>query len=131
MCKTILIIDDDAMMRTAISMPFHLKGCKVYEAASGREAMAILQNEAIEAVILDYELPDLTGLNVYKILQRHPRLKKIPVILISGHDKIEMIGQAYEAGIPLFIRKKDIVLKSMPDFIDTILLMKKYEDVDE
>lgn len=126
MCKTILIVDDDAVIRLALTRAFKGEDYEPIAVGTGKEALDVLTHKEVYAMILDYDLPDLDGLSIVKILNRHPSLKKIPVIVISGHDKLELIGQAYEAGIPLFLRKRDMVLSNMPDFVDTVALMKKY-----
>lgn len=125
MCRNILIVDDDDTMRLTLKLNLRANH-NVYEAQNGCEMLKVLEQQSIDIIILDYELPDLNGLDIVKLLKVRPLLKEIPIILISGHDKLELIGKAYEHDIPLFIRKVDLNNLDINNIVDTITTIQQF-----
>jgi two-component system, cell cycle sensor histidine kinase and response regulator CckA len=80
---SVLVIDDEPMVRTALARLLSLRGHTVHEARSGAEALSILDNTSFDVVITDNLMPELSGLQLAQILRsRYPAL---PLILISGN----------------------------------------------
>src|SRR5262245_36145975 len=78
----ILLVEDDAISRTALAETLRNAGHEVLEAVTGMEALALLDQNLVKLIVLDFVLPDLDGLKFLdRIGTRRPR---IPVILVSG-----------------------------------------------
>jgi PAS domain S-box-containing protein len=98
---TVLCVDDNPDNRLSVSLLLKQKGYRVLEAATGREALALAQDA--DLVILDVQLPDLSGFEVCQRLKANAATALVPVIFLSGHftrseDKAEGLeggGDAY------------------------------------
>ncbi len=99
---SILIVDDDPgileALRTALSPPH-----EVYTTQAGMEALSIVQQRALDMVLLDYVLPDISGLAVLRALkQAYPSLL---VILMTGYGSEEVAVEALRGGVRDYLRK--------------------------
>src|SRR5688572_28186817 len=78
----ILIADDEINNRELLYRI--LKGYgEVIEAANGRHALDLIENEHFDLVVLDALMPGLTGIEVYKMIRAMPETAKLPVIFLS------------------------------------------------
>jgi DNA-binding response OmpR family regulator len=79
--RTVLVVDDEPMLRNLLSHLLHLEGYKVLEAEDGLTALDVVANEQPDLVLLDVMLPARNGLDVLGDLRR---TSDIPVILVSA-----------------------------------------------
>jgi class 3 adenylate cyclase len=77
----------------------------VVEAVDGADAVAKMQAASFDLVLLDMEMPVMTGLEVLAAMNLAPALKGLPVIVISGADQIDMAVQCIEAGAEDYLTK--------------------------
>ncbi len=92
---TILVVDDESLVRWSLSERVKQDGHRVLEAGTGREALEKAA-EGIDVVLLDYKLPDLDGLTVLKRLKEADR--DLPVILLTAHSTVELAVEAMKQG---------------------------------
>jgi DNA-binding NtrC family response regulator len=80
----ILIVDDEAAIRTLLSVVFQGAGYEVRSAAAGHEAVTLLDTEAFDAVLSDIVMPGMDGHELMRwVNQRHP---DTAYVLMSGYD---------------------------------------------
>ena len=79
--KNILVVDDEQMIREAVSSYLEKQGCHVFQAETGREALQVFQRESISFVILDLMLPDFSGEEVCIWIRKESR---VPVIMLTA-----------------------------------------------
>jgi DNA-binding NtrC family response regulator len=99
----ILLVDDDERLRNAAGKVLAAGGYCVVSAASGREALEVLQREAFALVIGDLCLPDLDGIVLLK--QARELLPEAEVVVITGHGSIEKAVEAMQLGAYDFLQK--------------------------
>ena len=103
MPKKIVIIDDEEMIRESLAGIMEDEGFTPLTVADGEAGLALLQEEAVDLVLLDIWMPGMDGMEVLpKIKEMWPDL---PVIMISGHGNIETAVQATKMGAFDFIEK--------------------------
>jgi len=102
MPNTILIIDDEAAIREALSGILADEGFIPLAAASAEEGLQLLDEKDINLVLLDIWMPGLDGIEALKLIKQRFEL---PVIMISGHGTIETAVQATRNGAYDFIEK--------------------------
>lgn len=82
--KTILIVEDDDAFRQSVVEVTRSYGFTPIEAADGESALAILDQHAPSAILLDIKLPGISGLGILEMIKQMPQLRHIPVHMISG-----------------------------------------------
>ncbi len=92
--KTILVIDDDEMMRGLLTAQLERNGYKVKTADNWKDGIEICKKEKIDLVILDHWLQDITGLEVIDELMRN--CEKINAIMISGKSLTKHLPEGIE-----------------------------------
>jgi CheY-like chemotaxis protein len=106
----ILLVDDSAVERLALGHFLRRAGYAVDEADDGRSALSYLQNREIDVLLLDLQMPGMSGFEVLSYLQTHRR--GLPVILLSGMavDQIElnMHGLPTQELPPLLLKPIDL-----------------------
>jgi DNA-binding NtrC family response regulator len=95
---TVLVVDDEALLRWSLAEVLRFSGHTVIEAASAREALdAISQpSSSIDAVLLDYRLPDSADLRLLEEIRHH--LPRSPVVLMTAFGTPEMTQGALDRG---------------------------------
>jgi twitching motility two-component system response regulator PilH len=84
MTKKVLVVDDDPDVRLFNITVVEDNGFTPLEATNGEEGMRLIQNEQPDLVILDVLMPRESGVRLYRQIKTDPKLKKIPVIILSG-----------------------------------------------
>lgn len=83
--RRILIVDDEERLRELVQACLEdLAGWDTLTAASGEECLQILQQESVNAILLDVSMPGMNGIAVYERLQENPDTRSIPVILLTA-----------------------------------------------
>jgi DNA-binding response OmpR family regulator len=72
---------------------------------SPRAALDYLLNHDAEAVVIDYEMPDLNGIDLIQALRREPRHRQTPLLMVTGHTEADIRVKALEAGATDFLTK--------------------------
>jgi DNA-binding NtrC family response regulator len=102
--KRILIVDDEANMRTVLSMLFRDKGYDVATAADGAETIRrIEQGELVDLIISDLKMPGVDGIGILDWLKETER--DIPLMLVTAYGTIPDAVQAVKKGAVDFITK--------------------------
>jgi two-component system, cell cycle sensor histidine kinase and response regulator CckA len=87
-CGTVLVVDDDELVRTTISNQLEELGCRAIGVASGKEALDVLAREAIAACLVDVSMPDMPGPELAaRIAERWPATE---IVLMSGFDEVDV-----------------------------------------
>ena len=94
----ILIVDDDAFNRDLLQQELEDLGHESVLASDGAEALAMLQAESIDVVLLDIMMPRLDGFAVLARLRQETELRDVPVIVISALDDLQSIARGIELG---------------------------------
>lgn len=100
----ILVVDDHADTRQTLIRLFKSHGLCAQGAANGLEAISIIKAQRPSVVLLDYNMPGMSGLEVLSSIRGTEELKDIPVIMFSAMSS-DIEGQARELGVDDYIRK--------------------------
>jgi DNA-binding NtrC family response regulator len=103
MKPSILIVDDDEIMRETLSDVLKKKGYEVYAAGSGNGALAAVKKNIIDLVLLDMRLPDLDGLEVLKRIKELDT--EILVIMMTAYSDVQSAVSAMKSGAYHYINK--------------------------
>ena len=115
--RTILVVDDDPSVRAYVSGTLERQGFQVVTAGAGVEALDYLKTEAADLVILDVQMPSMSGYDVLDRLRDDTRTEKLPVMFLTVEDSRGQEADGLRAGVIDYI-SKDVL---RPDRVDILI----------
>jgi DNA-binding response OmpR family regulator len=105
--KSVLVVDDNQDVRDLVVHFLDSEGFHVFSASDGEKALAILNANSIDLVLLDVMMPGLSGLDVLKEIRTggNKKLLDIPVMMITAKSSTEDIDRALALGANSYIVK--------------------------
>ena len=103
MPEKILIVDDEPDIVKVLSKIVEISGYQVVSASNGEEALKAVREEKPELVLLDYMMPDMTGLDVLKEIKKFS--EEIYVVMVTGRGSEEVAASVMKAGASDYIIK--------------------------
>ncbi|MGK0248292.1 MAG: DNA-binding response OmpR family regulator [Oleispira sp.] len=103
----VLVVDDAAFIRDLIkkSMRDGYPSFKIHEAVDGRKAQSILKNNPIDLVLCDWEMPEMSGLELITWMRAEERYAKTPFMMITSRGERDHVIKAVTAGVSDYIGK--------------------------
>ena len=120
----VLLVDDERAARAAYSRVFHRARFETIEAENGAAALEVLQCRSVDAIVLDQEMPGLTGMELVAKLRSLPLHDRTPVLFVSGEGGSEIRIRALRAGASDFM-VKPVVLAELVARVDAQLRMSE------
>lgn len=117
--KSILVVDDDGVMLRTMNNWF-AKKYEVFLANSGTNAISVLAQHHVDLILLDYEMPVVSGLQVFEMIRNEPSTAKIPVIFLTGKDDKETVLKVVSAKPEKYLLKTmpaEALIKAVDDFL--------------
>ena len=105
--KAVLVVDDSRIMRNIVKNTFSLLKipCRFIEAANGRDALKQLEEQVINLVLLDWNMPEPSGLDFLKKVRGMDKYKNLPVIMVTSESAKFNVIEALDAGATDYIVK--------------------------
>lgn len=117
----ILVVDDFSTMRRVIRKLLNNIGFShIDEASDGRKALSMLQNGYYDIVLTDWNMPEMTGIDLVRSIREDSRLRNLPVVMVTAESKREQIIQAAQTGINGYI-VKPFTAETLYDKISKVL----------
>jgi DNA-binding response OmpR family regulator len=102
----VLVADDDPVMTHLLTTILKQQGCEAVVANDGREAYRILQSDSrFRVAILDMSMPFLEGLDLIHYMRSERRLMRIPIMMITAEQNINLMTDSLSAGATAFLAK--------------------------
>ena len=120
--KHVLIVDDYADALDVWSIYLKAMGCHVSTAADGQSAVALAERVLPDVIVLDLELPGISGFEAARRLRRNPLTHDIPLIAATGYSHARQITMAYEAGFDRVTVKPldpDVLVEEIERLLDS------------
>jgi two-component system cell cycle response regulator DivK len=124
MPEKILIVEDNPQNMKLLLMTLKPHGYTFLEATDGKEALDIAVNHKPDLIMMDIQLPKLSGLEVTRRLRRMPAFSHIPIIAITANAMKGDEENIIEAGCDAYL-PKPINTRQLPGVIAEILLSRK------
>jgi two-component system chemotaxis response regulator CheY len=102
----ILIVDDVLSMRSLTKAILREAGfAHVFDAPDGQEALKLMQKVRVNLIICDWNMPIMSGLELFKAVQAEPKLKGTPFIMLTSSSDGAKVKEALAAGITAYMIK--------------------------
>jgi len=86
----ILLVEDDAVLVEMYQAKFELEGHEIRVATNGEECLKVVESYVPDLILLDILMPKLNGFHVLKELKKRPKLRQVPVILLTNLGEAEV-----------------------------------------
>jgi two-component system, OmpR family, phosphate regulon response regulator PhoB len=135
MSATVLIVEDEKSISTLLKYNLEKEGYTIIISQNGEDGIEQVKKNLPDLVILDWMLPDLSGIAVCDLIKREPRLKSIPVIMLTAKSEETDKIRGFETGADDYVTKpfstKELVLRVQallkrvkPSLIEDIVVFK-------
>jgi DNA-binding response OmpR family regulator len=118
MGQQILVVDDAAAVREIVSACLEYAGYGVTRAGNGREALLQMNSLQPDLVLLDVQLPDLSGWDVLRLMRLSKVPRDIPVVMLTGQGDNASKAHAWQLGCACYLTKPI-------DLRDLLLVVRK------
>ncbi len=118
--RTCLLVDDSRYDRQIVMRLARNAGLELsfLEMTNLNSARTVLQTEAIDLVIVDYNLPDGTGLDLARDVFDGSLGVKMPLILLTGQGSEQIVSEAYDTGCMAYLSKSDLSAELLEDSVN-------------
>ncbi len=103
--STLLVVEDDDRVRRALRRALSAAGHKVVACADAAAALRELHRQSCDLIVLDIELPGVSGLALCRLLRAQAATRRLPIIIVSSHDREDYKVEAFAAGADDFVVK--------------------------
>jgi adenylate cyclase len=101
----LLVVDDNRVNRLLLGRALEQLGHTVTFAENGRAALEMLRQRGVDLVLLDIEMPEMNGYQVLEALAADPRLRDLPVVMMSSVEEVDSVARCIEMGAEDYLFK--------------------------
>jgi two-component system chemotaxis response regulator CheY len=98
MGKTILVVDDAAIIRQINTLTLKKQGFDVVEAIHGKDALERIKGKKIDLVVTDINMPEMGGIELIRELRKKDEFRFVPIIVLSTLAQEDRVKEGKEAG---------------------------------
>ncbi|MEY3112603.1 MAG: phosphate regulatory protein, partial [Pseudomonadota bacterium] len=135
MLANILLVEDEKSIVTLIKYNLEKEGFKVFCSETGEDALKIIKEKTPDLVILDWMLPDTSGIDVCRQIKIDKKLKNIPVLILTAKGEPDDKIKGLEVGADdyvtkpfnnkeLLLRIKSLIKRSKPSLLEDLGIFK-------
>jgi diguanylate cyclase (GGDEF)-like protein len=130
---TVLIVDDDPIVLNVLHTLLNPWGLNVVTLDQPRNFLNVLTTAQPDLLVLDVEMPDVTGIELCQIVRDHPQWSHLPILFLTAHTDADTLHQVFSAGADDFVSKPIVG----PELVTRILnrlersrLLQNLSDID-
>src|SRR6202166_66376 len=101
----LLIVDDNEMNRDMLARRLERKGYEVSVAGSARELMKLIKEQKLDLLLLDIEMPDVSGLEALRTIREQYSAIELPIIMVTARNQSDDIVNALNMGANDYLTK--------------------------
>ena len=134
---TVLLVEDELAQREVLSYNLDAEGFRVLKAENGEEALLVVKEDMPDIIVLDWMMPNLSGIEVCRRLKSRPETRAIPIIMLSARSEEVDRVRGLETGADDYVVKPFSVVELMARVRtqlrrvrpSTVGLRLEYEDI--
>ena len=134
---TVLVVEDELAQREVLSYNLEAEGFRVLKAENGEEALLVVEEDMPDIIVLDWMMPNLSGIEVCRRLKTRPETRAIPIIMLSARSEEVDKVRGLETGADDYVVKPFSVVELMARVRtqlrrvrpSTVGLRLEYEDI--
>jgi len=135
MLANVLLVEDEKSIITLIKYNLEKEGFKVFCAETGEDALKIIKEKTLDVVILDWMLPDVSGIEVCRQIKKDKKLKNVPVLILTAKGEPDDKIKGLEVGADDYVTKpfnnkelslriKSLIKRSKPSLLEETATFK-------
>jgi two-component system phosphate regulon response regulator PhoB len=101
----VLVVDDESDIREVVTAMLQAVGLQVESATSGEDALLLLRHGRFDLVVLDWNLPGMTGIDLCRLLRKDETLAPTPVLFLTAHASSQDVVDAFASGADDYVAK--------------------------
>ncbi|UUV07595.1 phosphate regulon transcriptional regulator PhoB [Ruegeria sp. YS9] len=110
---TVLVVEDEMAQREVLAYNLEAEGFRVSKAANGEEAILLVDEDSPDIIVLDWMMPNLSGIEVCRRLKSRPDTRSIPIIMLSARSEEVDKVRGLETGADDYVVKPYSVVELM------------------
>ncbi|MDH5528813.1 MAG: phosphate regulon transcriptional regulator PhoB [Paracoccaceae bacterium] len=133
----VLVVEDEPAQREILAYNLEAEGFRVTQASDGEEALLLVSEEVPDLIVLDWMLPNVSGIEICRRLKLRPETKSVPILMLSARSEEVDLVRGLETGaddymvkpysvVELMARVRTQLRRSRPSSIGEVL---EYEDI--
>ncbi|HKX19415.1 MAG TPA: response regulator [bacterium] len=122
---TVLLVEDDPLLRKAAESALRRDGFRVLAAANGEEALQSVAREVPDLVLLDLVMPGIQGYDVLRALKGDPATAHVPVVILTNLGQGADVERAMQAGAAAYAIKAELALRELTGLVRKVLLTRE------
>jgi two-component system chemotaxis response regulator CheY len=119
-----MVVDDSVLMRRHAARVLKQSNHDVIEAGDGRKCIDLLQTEAVDIILLDWNMPEMNGLEALTKIRSDHRYENIKILMMTSENKNERIQEALDRGADEYIMKplsEEIIIEKINSIHDNFI----------
>ena len=100
----VLMVDDEPSVRALVRVLLDSDDIEVLEAGNGGAALEKLEHDKVDAIVLDWMMPGVSGIEVLRRIRSHPTLSGLPIVMLTGISE-DRLPEAVDAGADWIVTK--------------------------
>lgn len=125
MSRRILVVDDDEMNLRMAEFILKQDGYEVLQAQSGMEGLLFLRDEKVDLILLDIEMPIMSGIQTFEIIKSNEELKNIPVMFLTAAADADTVIEAVKLGAIDYVTKP-FMPQDLLERVDKVVYNRKF-----
>ena len=118
--KKIIIVEDQPDVADLLEEMLSMDGYQMSKIHSSTGALGVIRAEMPDVVLLDIMMPDVSGLEVLRFMQREPGLQQIPVVIVSAKGLPADVKRGLDAGASLYLTKP-VSFSDLKDAVEKVV----------
>jgi DNA-binding response OmpR family regulator len=101
----VLVVDDEPAVRSILERVLRKEGYTVLQAVNGKEGLQAVQEQYPDVMILDLNMPDISGEAVCKLVRKNQKIQSIPILILTGQTKDGLPAECLDGGADDYLSK--------------------------